>query len=116
MNTHKSGIHEAFLVKRCIRLTEFSSKQATILESQIGDITGIDHIKLDSSQYTMQIAYDASVTSIDAAIEQLEPQGIKPDTGWWTGFKLGWIRQIDRNVRDNAKHQPHCCNKIPSRH
>lgn len=116
MSTHKPGIHEAFLVTRTLKLKGLEDRSITDIETDIASIRGVDCISLNQNRRLLRVAYDASVTSIDRILDQLSIHGINIDNGWWNRFKLGWDRQIDQNVRDNAKHVPHCCSKPPPGH
>ena len=113
MDTHKIGINEAFLVKRKLKLSGLREQNLEELTAEIQLIRGIDTVGFDSTRERMQVSYDASVTSIDAILQVLKQHSVEPKKGWWNQYKLGWDRQIDQNVRDNAKHVPHCCSKPP---
>lgn len=116
MKTHKAGIHVAFLVKRKVKLTGLANQELVALTTEIESLKGIDQIEFDVERGLMKASYDASITNIDIILETLKQHSIEPSKGWWNRYKLDWDRQIDQNVRENAKHEPHCCSKPPAGH
>lgn len=113
MTEHKPGIHEAFLVKRKLKLAGLHPDQIAELEAKFGELIGVDRISFQANPMLMRVAYDASQTDMNSLLQLLAEDGVEPDAGWWTQFKLNWDRQIDDNIKANAKHQPHCCSKPP---
>lgn len=113
MTEHKPGIHEAFLVKRKLKLAGLDAAQLAELEAKLGEMPGVDRISLQADPMLLRVTYDASMTDMDSLLKLLAEAGVSPHKSWWTQYKLNWDRQIDRNIKDNAKHQPHCCSKPP---
>jgi hypothetical protein len=116
MDTHKVGINKAFIVKRKLKLSGLTQQGVEWARNEIESIRGVDTLDLQAQSGRMSVSYDASVTSISAILDRLQSQGIEPASDWWNRFKLNWDQQIDQNVRDNAKHVPHCCSKPPPGH
>jgi hypothetical protein len=116
MDTHNTGINEAFLVKRNLKLTGLTEQKIEEFIPEIQVIRGIDTVEFDATRERIRVSYDASVTSIDSILKILKQHSVEPKNGWWNQFKLDWNRQIDQNVSDNAKHVPHCCSKPPPGH
>ena len=75
---------------------------------------GVDGVWLDLEKYTIKVAYDGSLHDIDAMLEILQRHGAQVSPGWWNQFKLRRARETDQNIKDNAKHEAHCCNKTPT--
>ncbi len=113
MSDPKPGVHAGFLVKRKLKLAGLKAEQLAELEGQLDNIIGVDQVQLQTTPMQMRVAYDASQTDMNTLLHVLAEAGVEPDSGWWTQFKLNWDRQIDENIKANAKHQPHCCSKPP---
>jgi hypothetical protein len=116
MDTHKVGINEAFLVKRKLKLTGMTQQSVELAKLEVESIRGVDRVNLSVKSGRLSVSYDASITSIIAILDMLQTQGIEPASDWWNRLKISWDKQIDQNVRDNAKHVPHCCSKPPTGH
>ncbi|CAI8225912.1 MAG: Uncharacterised protein [Marinobacterium sp. xm-d-530] len=116
MDTHKVGINEAFLVKRKLKLTGMTQQSVELAKREVESIRGVDMVDLGVKNGSLSVSYDASIASISAILDILESHDIKPESDWWNRLKLSWDKQIDQNVRDNAKHVPHCCSKPPPGH
>ena len=115
MDRHRIGVNEAFLVKHRLKLTGLSQQNVEQARYKIENTRGIDSIELRVDISMMSVSYDASITSISSIFDLLQSESIEPAPDWWNQLKLSWDKQIDQNVRDNAKHVPHCCNKPPQR-
>ena len=113
MDTRKVGINEAFLVKRRLKLTGLAQQGVELAKLEVESIRGVDVVDLSAKGGRLSVSDDASVTSISAILDILQSHDIKPASDWWNRLKLSWDKQIDENVRDNAKHVPHCCSKPP---
>lgn len=116
MDTHKVGINEAFLVKRRLKLTGMTQQSVELAKLEVESLRGVDMVGLSVKSGRLSVSYDASITSISAILDILQSHDIKPVSDWWNRLKLSWDKQIDQNVRDNAKHVPHCCSKPPPGH
>ncbi|NRP27328.1 hypothetical protein XMD420_000931 [Marinobacterium sp. xm-d-420] len=114
MDTHKAGINEAFLVKRKLKLTGMTQQSVELAKQEVESIRGLDMVDLSVKSGRLLVSYDASITSISAILNILQSHDIKPASDWWNRLKLSWDKQIDQNIRDNARHVPHCCSKPPA--
>ncbi len=112
---HKPGVHEAYLVKRHLKLGDLDTEKTEAIAQEIGQLLGVDTVTLNSETRRLDIAYDASQLSIEQVEEIVRKHGSDLDHSWWTHFKEGWYSFTDQNVRDNAKHEPWCCSKVPPR-
>ena len=99
-----------------LKLTGMTLQSVELAKLEVGSIRGVDMEDLSVKSGRLSVSYDASVTSISAILEILESHDIKPACDWWSRVKLSWDKQIDQNVRDNAKHVPHWCSKPPPGH
>lgn len=115
MSKHRPGIHEGFLIKHKLKLEGLVVENVEAIQSEIDALIGVDGVWLDLEKHTIKIAYDGSVRDIDEMLEILLRHGAQVSPDWWNQFKLRRDREADQNIKDNAKHEPHCCNKIPPR-
>lgn len=113
MTVSNSGINKAFVVSRKVKLTGLTSSNAAKIESEFNETIGVDSFCLRIESMYMKVSYDASLTDMDSLLKTLGIYNVFPYSGWWTRYKLKWDRQVDLNIKNNVKHQPHCCNKPP---
>lgn len=112
---HKPGVHEAYLLKRHLKLEDLDAEKAGAIAQEIEPLVGVDAVALDPATRRLDIAYDASVLQLEQIEAIVRRHGSDLDHGWWTRFKEGWYRYTDQNARDNARHEPWCCSKTPPR-
>lgn len=115
MSEHQSGINPGFVTRHTLSLNGLDKDNVTLIVRDLGELPSMDSVKLIEAKQTLTVAYDASHHSIDDMIAIVEKHGASIKDNWWSRVKLGWQRQTDQNVKDNAKHEPHCCNKMPHR-
>ena len=110
---HRLGVSEARQVVRRLRLEPNSNRNVTAAVREIDGLYGIDEVSVDAATRVIHLAYDASRLSIDGIEQILKRHGLEVSHDWWTHFKEGHYRFVDQNIKDNAAHVPHCCNKTP---
>jgi cation transport ATPase len=115
MSEHQSGINPGFVTKHTLSLNGLDQDNATSIARDLRELPGMDRVKILEARQMLIVSYDASHHSIDDIIAIVEKHRISIKDNWWSRIKLGWQRQTDQNLKDNAKHEPHCCNKIPHR-
>ena len=115
MKQYSKAFTPGFLTKHSLRLTGFEGVDAQVIESDLGEIAGIESVSLRVQASSLTVRYDASQVNIDDVILTLNNYGVVPFDSWWRRLKISWQRQMDRNVADSAKHEAHCCNKAPRR-
>ncbi len=108
---HKPGVHDAYLMKRHLKLDDLDADKAALIAQEIHQLVGVDTVALDPETQRLDIAYDASVLQIEQIETVVRRHGSDLDHRWWTRFKEGWYRYTD----DNAQHEPWCCSKVPHR-
>ena len=113
MSIHRVGVNEGFLTKHTLKLTGLNADNAETISAGIDALVGVDGVWIDVDKSTLQVAYDASHLDIEALLGLVRQHGADVSQDWWNQFKLSWDRQIDQNIKNNAKHEPHCCNKMP---
>ena len=113
MTQHRTGVNEVFLTKHKLKLTDLNQVNANEIQAELDAMVGIDGVWIDLGKSIIKIAYDASHHDIDEMIGVIHKHGAGGSDDWWTQWKLGWDRQTDQNIKDNAKHEPHRCNKLP---
>jgi hypothetical protein len=113
--SHRPGVREGFLVKRRLRLQPLDDPHARDAVAAVEALIGVDWTRWDPRKRVLTLAYDAANLQLDRILERLRERGGVLDEGWWSRFRLGWYRYSDQNVRDNAKLEPFCCDKVPPR-
>ena len=113
MARHRAGIDPGFLTSNTLDLCGATPDMLTSIGTELEQLPYVDHVSTDGKRQKLKIAYEASRHSIDEIIEIVTKHGASTSNSWWSRTKLDWARQIDRNIRENAEHEPHCCNKIP---
>ena len=113
MSEHRSGINPGFLAKHSLSLRGVNESNAQIIAEELDELPSVDGVWLNERKQTLKIAYEASHHNIDEMIAIVEKHGAAIKDNWWSRTRVGWQRQIDENIKDNARHEAHCCNKIP---
>ena len=113
MSRHREGINPGFLTKHRLVLRDLNNTNASQIITDLDQLPCMDGIWLNVKKQALKLAYDASHHNIDDMIGIIEQHGATVKKTWWSRVKLSWQRQIDQNIKDNAKHQPHCCSKSP---
>lgn len=112
---HRAGVNEGALVRRRIRLSALRRESVGALHGAIDRLPGIDSVAIEEGhEPVLAVSYDASKRSLTELEGIVGEHGGRIAGDWWTRLKLRWYRFTDTNVRDNARHVPHCCNKPPA--
>lgn len=111
---HKPGVKDVNLVRRKLQLSGVSEQAAALLVVELGQLFGMDRVRFDASKSSLVFSYDATHCSLDRVEEKVRQHGASFDTGWWSRIKCSYYRFVDQNVKDNAAHEPHCCNRPPA--
>ena len=114
MKAHRKGINEAFLVRHTLKITGLNQDNADKIQGDLIQMDGVDQVAVRQEDGVLSASYDASYLGIDEIIGVVRGNGAEIKENWWARMKIGWARQTDRNLQDNAHHHPHCCNKTPS--
>lgn len=109
----RSDVHAAFRVKRHLILQQPAETIASTIVEQIRLQPGVAAVMFDPESRRLDIEYDASQLQIGEVREIVRDQGGEFERGWWANLRAHWYRFTDQNIRDNARHEPHCCNKAP---
>ena len=110
---HRLGVSAVNLVVRHLKLETAAQGVMAAALGEIDQIYGFDGVSFDEKSCVLNLAYDGSRVSIDGVEEMLSKHGISVSHGWWTHFKEGYYRFVDENVKDNARHEPLSCHKVP---
>ena len=110
---HRLGVEEVNLVKRNLRVVEPDEQSMLHAVEDIDKIYGLDEVSFDDNHQVLHVAYDASRICLDCVEEVLDQYKIEIDSGWWMHFKEEYYRFVDENIKDNAKHEPFSCHKVP---
>lgn len=111
---HRQGVSEVNLVVRHLRLENATVENIQSASEEINQIYGLDAMSFDHTSQVITLAYDASQILLDGIEDVLRKHGVEVGHDWWTHFKEGYYRFVDKNVKDNAHAVPHCCNKTPT--
>lgn len=110
---HRLGVSEVNLVVRHLKLEGATSENINSAIEEIDQLYGLDGVSFDEKSQVINLAYDASRLGIEGIEEILKKYELEVGHDWWTNLKEGYYSFVDQNVKDNAKHQPICCNKTP---
>ena len=110
---HRLGVDEVNLVKRRLRVIEPNEEAMAQAVEEIDAIYGMDEVVYDAEAHELYVAYDASRICLNCVEEILKAERVAIDQGWWNRFKEEYYKFIDQNVKENAKHEPFSCHKIP---
>ena len=113
MTQHRTAVNKGFLTKHKLKLTDLNHVNAQEIEIELDTLVGVDGVWIDLRKSTIKIAYDASHHDIDEMVDVIRKHGADVSKDRWNQWRLSWERQTDQNIQENAKHQPHCCNKLP---
>jgi hypothetical protein len=113
MTEHRLGINPGFLTKHTLSLASLNPSNISVIVAEIDELPCVDGVRFDEHKQTLKIAYDASHHNIDEMIAIVEKHGAAIKNSWWSRTKLGWQRQTDENIKDNAAHEAACCSKMP---
>ena len=111
--THKASIDERFLLKRHLKLNPVSAESAESAENELNAIIGIDSAHICAEKSHLDIAYDGSYKNLDDVEAILLKHDITVANTRWNKIKESWYKNTDENVKENAHHVAHCCNKMP---
>jgi hypothetical protein len=110
--TRKASIQTPFLLRRKLIVEGLEESQWDDFLYDLNHHPCVDFAELKNTNQ-LWLAYDGSHWSVDELLALITSHGGRLKAGWWTRRKLAWYRFTDDNVRANAKHEPHCCSKIP---
>jgi len=113
MTEHRLGINPGFLTKHTLSIRDAANSDFSAIVADIDELPCVDRVQFDARKRHLKIAYDASHHNIDEMIAILEKHGAAVKDSWWSRTKLGWQRQTDANIKDNAHHEAACCSKMP---
>ena len=112
MSNHRQGVSEGYLIKHKLRLTGLTSENAEDIRSEIDNMISVDGVWIDFEKHTIKMAYDASRHNIDEMRSIIRKHGADISPDGWNQLKLRWDRVTDSNIKENAAHEPFCCNKV----
>jgi len=107
----KLGIREEYVVKRRLKLAEELRVPVGELLTALDVAPGVAQAELDRGRRRLLIAYDASTQCVDGVVGVLEEHGVAVATDWWSRLRVGWYRETDANIHENAGLEPWSCHK-----
>jgi hypothetical protein len=61
----------------------------------------------------LHIGYDATHCNLDGIETIIRAHGADISDDFWTKIKEGYYQFVDENIRENAKHKPWSCHRVP---
>lgn len=110
---HKTGVTGVNQVTRKLKLSGVDEGKTEALVIETRQLPGMDTVEYLPASVTLICVYDAAQCGVDAVEKVLNGYGAQFASSIWNRLKIGYFRFIDQNIKDNAAHQPHCCNKVP---
>lgn len=110
---HRVGVSEANLVVRHLKLVGISESNLETIISEIDGTFGIDAVSFEEAKKTLHIGYDATHCNLDGIETIIRQHGADISDDFWTKLKEGYYQFVDENIRDNAKHKPWSCHRVP---
>ncbi|OMH31762.1 hypothetical protein [Motiliproteus sp. MSK22-1] len=117
IKTHKTGIHENYLVKRSLKLQSVKESETKQIVEQLMELAEVDDafFSFNKTICILNISYDASIKT--GPLKEIKAVLSHFDTfitnDWWTRNKVSYYEFLDQNIFDNARHVPACCSKPP---
>ena len=74
---------------------------------------GIDAVSFEDAKSTLHIGYDATHCNLDGIETIIRDNGADISDDFWTKMKEGYYQFVDENIRENAKHKPWSCHRVP---
>jgi hypothetical protein len=108
------SVHQGYVVKHHLKFDGLIQGDSHKIQMAIEELPGIVSVDFNEEQEIIFLEYDASQLYVDEILVVLREYGIEPKDSWWNRMKLGFGRQTDQNIRDNAGHHPACCSKPPT--
>lgn len=105
----KPGVHEAWLVKRKLKLDSAPTEALQVAEEKLLEMRGVDRVLADAGRAQLRVDYDASVQNLDRIIAVLREAGCALGKGYWSRVRTNWYRSADAGIEANAKKDPWCC-------
>ena len=106
MKTHNPEINPGYLVRHTFKLDRCDPQQAESARSALLELAGMDQVIIEPEERILKLAYDGSQHNIDELLAIVRQNGLRPRKSWWNRMKLGFARNIDQNVWDNAGYHP----------
>ncbi len=110
---HKAGVKAQYLVTRHIKLEQLDVYYLNQAIGELKNLSGVDTVSFDYKSKQLKVAYDATHCQFHSVRSVIEQHRLSLAENWWSRVKAGYYSFVDRNIKDNAKHEPICCNKIP---
>ncbi|MDX1803817.1 MAG: cation transporter [Alcanivorax sp.] len=117
MSNHKPDAAQfnPYRVCRHILVTAFTPQTLQRLNAECEHEYGLEAFLPGPKSGQLVVHYDASQVDLDQVEALLKTHQLQLRQGWWPRLRNGWYRFVDQNVRDNARHEPWCCHKLPPR-
>lgn len=85
------------------------------LVADIEQLPGVVRVSWRADKALLHCGYDVTRCSLDTVEAAVQNRGAAFADSRWERIKRSYYRFVDQNMRDNAAHEPHCCNKVPRR-
>ena len=111
---HRPGVKEIWLMVRRLRLEGPVSANHQLIVQEIDKLLGVDAVSIDTKENLLNVAYYASKRQLDEIEDIVRKYECDIADSWWTHVKEDYYKFVDKNVKDNANHEPWSCHKRPS--
>jgi hypothetical protein len=101
----------------CRKVSASSLRVVSDLQQAVGILSALPGVKkaaLTASRKQVKVDYDVAKLQYPALIHALEEAGLLKEPSWWERVKLGWYKDQDCVVRDNARAKPSPCCSNPT--
>lgn len=111
---HKSGVREGCLVTRQVKLEHIDAYHLSPLLGKLEKLYGVETVLFDKAGKRLTVSYDASHCQFHFIKRMIESHNFTLARDWWSCLTASYYSFVDQNIKDNANHEPICCNKPPS--
>ena len=109
----RPGVDPNNLLVRRLRVVGLSEEKERSVAAELLGETGMDSVCWPDPGHLLEVAYDGAKRQLADVEATLARHGARLATDWRMRLKCSWYRFTEENVRANAQHVPHCCNKPP---
>lgn len=110
---HRVGVKENSLVIRHLRLEGDVNKNHLLIVDEIDQLIGVDSVSINLSESLLKVGYDATKRQLVEIKNIVSKHQCRIAHDWWMHFKESHYNFVDKNVLDNANHEPWSCHRVP---
>lgn len=103
----------ASLVDRQLQLEGVTERNFDAPYREIGELLGIEKIRIDPASSMMSVRYDATQVSLEVIEKLLEKYKISTSNSGFNRIKKHYYQFVDQNIIEQKSYKPVCCHKAP---